>query len=684
MPILTINSFGGGLSLLDPRSLKDDEFEKLLNMHYTKDQRLQTRRGYKPYFDYVPDTVTLINTCDSTSGFAVSEDADTLAAGTAIRGSNSISFNINVGTSANNQALLTHTTLAVNIASTKGYLGFWLKPPTGFNTNLTAVKIRLGSDTGNYYEWTLGTLTENTNNFIRLNYEDATTTGSLTDTAITFFRLEVAYSASYTNQVGILVDDIRSYSATYTKPVTSYFFHQDDNTLERYAICFAGTNAFHWNEASSSWDLIDSGLSEFETATGMTTWRTRWSGDIYANHFYLCNGVNDYRRWNGTAITTYPSQPKYKYLRVLSNADIMFGAVGKTLYWMNALAADASTVDANDVDVGADETGIINGINELGNTILVGKSRKIYAVDIGTSSAPPIDTQGGLYSHRTIANVGNAIVYFADDGIRSLMQREGATGAAAITGQPLTNHLRKLIDQIAAAQYNANCAGFIGQLNNYYFSFDVSNDNIPDTTLVMSSLVPNAWSQYNYPALYQYGYYIDADGNYHFLFTSANAGVIYEMETGFSDDEAVIEYELITKAWDMKKPSIWKDAKFMDIFGLKSEGEPIKAEIIIDGTVVYTAEIDDNYIDITGGAVTIASDPIATASIGGGGSGGGGTDDMEVYPYFIRLGGDIFGSGQTIQLRMYSDTGPIVWTLDRVMLGYEDNVIDIFPYANLG
>lgn len=684
MPILTINRFDGGLSLLDKQSLNDNEFEKLFNMHYNKDKRLQTRRGYKKYFTYIPDAVTLINACDSTSGFAVSDDADTLATGTAIRGSFSVSFNINVAASANNDALLTHTTLSADIRSTKGYLGFWLKPPTGFNTNLTAVKVRLGSDASNYYEWTLGTLVEASNNFIRLDYSNASTTGSPADATIAYFRLEITYSAAYTNKTGVLIDDIRSYSATYTKPVTSYFFHQNDTTFERYAICFAGTNSFHWDETSSSWDLIDSGLSEFETATGQTTWRTRWAGEIYANHFYLSNGVDNYRRWDTTTITQYAGQPKYKYLRVLSNADIVFGAVGKTLYWMAAGAADASTVNANDLDVGSDEAGTINGLFELGSTILTGKSRKIYSIDIGNQNAPPIDTQGGLFSHRAIANVENAIVYFSDDGIRTLMQRDGATGAAAIAGQPLTDHLRTLINQITAAQYNANCAGFVRTLNNYYFSFDTSDDNIPETTLVLSSLVPNAWSQYNYPALYQYGYYIDSNGNYHYLFTSANSGIIYEMETGFTDDTNVIEYELITKAWDMKKPSIWKDVKSMDIFGLKSEGEPIHVEILIDNSVVYSAEIDDNYIDITGGAVTIASDPMATSSLGGGGSGNGGTDDMDVYPYFIRLGGEIFGSGQTVQLRMYSDTGPIVWTLDRVMLGYEENTIDIFPYANIG
>ena len=63
---------------------------------------------------------------------------------------------------------------------------------------------------------------------------------------------------------------------------------------------------------------------------------------------------------------------------------------------------------------------------------------------------------------------------------------------------------------------------YVPPLGNYYFSFDTGNDRTPDTTLVYSSLT-GSWTKYDFPACYDYGTYIDSDGNYKYLLASANS-----------------------------------------------------------------------------------------------------------------------------------------------------------------
>lgn len=686
MAQLSVENFRGGLSRIEPRLLKDNQFEVLKNFFYNKEKRVQTRRGIDQYFDNIPDNAVLINTCDATAGFAVSDDATALAVGAAIRGTGSVSFAIAAAFSPANAATLTHTTLLSNITNAKGYLGFFYKPPTGFNTNLTAVKVRLGSSAADYYEWTLGTLIEASNNYIKLPYSAATITGVPVDATITYFRLQVTYTAAYTDKLGILLDDIRSYSSTSTKPVTSYFFFQRDDNQERAAICVAGTNMFNWNEAGNAWDQIDSGLTEFEIATGMTSNRTRWDFAVYKNVIYMDNGVDDYRKWNGTVMQTFPAQPKVRYLRYMGDRIFGFGEDlnPSTLYYTTALPADANTINANLVVVGGDELGKGNGLFDLGSFILAGKSKKIYAVDItGSGSVRGIDSQNGWYSQRCVANVENAILYFNDTGIDNLAQKQAATGTDALASEPYTSDLQFFINQITPKQYNANCGSYVKALDNYYFSFDTGDDNVPDTTLTLSALVPKAWSEYTYPAGYQYGYYVDNSGVYHYLLASASSGIIYEIEKGFDDNGGIIEYELVTKAWDFGDPSIWKDFKCVDFNGLKSEGNPIEVEILVDDEVVMVGTIDDSFLNVSGGPAAIATSSIATESIGGGSLAVGGAD-IELFPYKFRLGGDIFGAGETIQVRMYSDTRPIVWTLDKIKLRYDTNTVDIYPSANIG
>lgn len=681
---VTVKDLTGGLSLREPELLDNNQFEELKNFYYNQDKRLQTRRGITTYFDPLPDTVETIEECNATANFAVSGDADTLATGTAIRGTNSVSHAITVsGTSAS----LTGTISAVDISSKKGYLGFWYKVPTDFTgTGFTSVTIQLGTDSSNYYKWTVTTLTENQNTYLKLNFSDATTTGTVNDASITHFLWKTTYVAGYANQSGILVDAIRCYSPTSTTPVTSYHFNQDDQTGDRVTIAVAGANMYHWNV--TGWDLIDSGLTEYETATGKTTQRTRWgfftfrttAGNVLSG---MCNGIDDYRVWNGVVMANQAAEPKYRYFRVNTGVIVAAGVDDAPfdVYYTDPNPANINTLSTNQEQVGNEFDGRINAIYNLGKFLLVGKSEKIYYVvpDSSGVTVEAIDPDNGMFSDRVTQNVGNAILYQTKNGIDNLKQKGAATGAAAIEGEAYSANLQNLISKITANQWNANCGHTIEELNNMYFTFDTGDDNIPETTLVYSSLIGKSWSQYTYPAAYQYGVYIDDNNAYNHLLCSANAGIIYKIETGFDDNGVPIDYEFKTKRWDFDRPSAWKDWHAIDLYGLKNEGSEFTIEILVSGDVVYSAVIDDTYLDLTSVASTIASDPIADEAIGGGGLT---DDDIDLYRYRIRLGGSLFAGGNDMQIRGYTSDTPTVFTFDRAQITYEDNTIDVFSFSN--
>lgn len=688
---ISIDNLTGGLNLRDPALLKDNQFSILKNFNYDKDKRLKTRLGIETYFPVLPDTVVLLDALNATTGWTGTEDAVSVTTGTAIRGTFALQFGITVATDAANSATLTKTTISANIAAAKGYIGFWLFVPTGFNTNLTAVKLRLGSDSTNYYEWTLGTLLMNTSQFIKLNFSDAVTTGTPVDTTITYARLQVTYSASYVNQAAIRIDDLQAYSSTYTKPVTSYFFNRNEADNTNITIAVAGTNMFLYNDTAASWERIDSGLTEFETKTGQTTQRTRWdffaikvSGGIEVG---MCNGVDNYRVWTGVTMTQYAGQPKCRYFlyvqdKICSGGEDLFPF---RFYFTNAAPSNAQTINTNDVDVGNEFDGKINGLFELASTILVGKTEKVYYISfadtLANSTCLPIDAESGLFSHRVTRGVGNAVLYQTKNGIDNLSQKQYSTGGAAIVSQNYTDDLQKLTGKITANQYNANCGGYTKELNNYYFSFDTGDDNIPETTLVYSSLIGKAWSEYTYPAVYQYGYYIDSNNAYNYLLCSANAGVIYKIEKGFSDDGVPIDYEFQTKEYDFGDLSVWKDFEYIDLFGIKNEGSDFEIEIIVGEDVVYTATINDDYLTSNVAVATIGSDPIGSEAIGGGAQSGE-PDSVEVFPYQIRLGAELFASGHSVKIRGYGNDIPTVFTLDQIQIKYGNNTDDLFPVAN--
>jgi len=457
------------------------------------------------------------------------------------------------------------------------------------------------------------------------------------------------------------------------KPITSYFFYQRDDTLATTALCVSGTNMYKYDEWTGNWSSIKSGLTEYEVAPA--SHRTRWDFAVYKNIIYMCNGVDDYASYDGATYTTYWAQPNIRYITYIG--DRMFWAgddtTPSTLYYTGAAPANANTINTNVVIVGGDELGRINGLNELGNIILALKSGKIYSIDVTNQRAEPIDAQTGWYSDRTIANVANSLVYLTDRWVDTLRPRQWVAGASALESQPLDANVRELTSKIIESQLNANCAWYIKKLNNYYISITTNGSNIPDSTLVYNSLV-NAWTQYSYPWLYDFGVYIDTDWVYHYLFASSTTDQIYEMESGFDDDWTAIPVEIKSKDFDFGEPWQFKTYSYVDITGQKSRFSVIDLTIEVDWEVVGGGQISDDNITSTTVVETLGTRPLGIDTLTGTAS-----EEIELFPFIVRV--PLYATGNTINFGMSSESG--VWILQKVRMWVNAEPIDVFGYENI-
>lgn len=545
----------------------------------------------------------------------------------------------------------------------------------------------------------------------------------------------------------------------WSDPISSYFFWKNDTDGTTMALCTAGTDMYKYDEWTSTWNSIKSGLTEFE-ADGTT--RTRWSFAVYLNVVYMTNGVDAYASydwttytertvssvwtctftnwtnlvnlathwmadgtsvkftttwtlpaeltvgryyyvinsntndfqisltpggsavtftddWTATTTASELTQPRVRYLRYMWDA--IYGAWEdlnpSTIYATTAGAANANTLNANDIKVWGDELWRINWMLDLWATLLVFKNKKIYSVawDLATSEA--IDSANGWFCHRAIKNVENAIMYYNDAWVDRVKPRSWVVGATAMASEPLANDLRTLLDNIHPTQRNNNTGYYNTESNNYYFTFDTGNDSIPDTTLVYSSLVWG-WSQYNLPAIYDYWLYIDSDWNEKTLAASANGGQMYEVETGYQDFGLAIPTELRTKRWDFWDTGQWKTFDAVDIVGLKNEGSEITVDIIVDWDIVASSVIDDDFIDATGGSILIGKTWIGLKAIGWGAES---SEEIALFQYLIRI--PMYSSWPNLQVRMSCESNPNVWTLDKIKISREKEVMDIFPTANI-
>jgi len=384
---------------------------------------------------------------------------------------------------------------------------------------------------------------------------------------------------------------------------------------------------------------------------------------------------------NGTGTQTFSKlwQPRIRYIQYLWDRLYWAGDDWNpiTLYYTNAAPASGNDISQNAVVIGGDENGIINGINEYNQLVLAMKSHKVYTVNVTSPSIQPIDAQTGWYADRTIQSVWNQLVYFNERGIDTLNKRYGVDWTWAIDSKPLSEYIRELIKLITPAQYNASTSNYIKSLNNYYFSFDTNDNNIPETTTVLNSSV-GAWTQYNYPSIYDYWYYIDSDNVLSFVFASAVTGQMYQMEYGYDDDWSPIDWVAQTKNFDFNDPAAEKLFDFVDITGYKQVWPDVVVNVYVDWAIAAQSFITDSMLKLTVPSRVIGTNPIGiepiwvseTDTLG----------DLPLYLYTIKV--PFFARGSTISVNLAGSA--VQHILEKMRISVDSEPYEVFEFNSIG
>lgn len=621
---LEITNLIGGMNTADPTVIEDNQFADLLNMFYDLDGILTTRRGSETFGEAIPDAVMLLNAADATTNWVASDDANTIATGTAIRGTFALSFAI---TASGTTATVTNASLgSINIGAANDYLRFWLFVPTGFNTDLTNVKIRLGSDSTNYYEWTLGTLTENTSNFISLAIADATTTGTPNEASINYFRWQASYPAAYANQAGIRLDSIYTYGNTSASAIHSLQTHKK-STGTRYLIAGAAGSIFEYRETQEIWEVIKTGLTSGK----------RFSSAMFKDVMYITNGTDNYMSYNGVLVSEHAGVEKGKYITVANDVGVLSGvaADASTVFYTNANPTDFTSFP-NFEPVNEDDGQIITGARMVGPLLIAFKERSNYIINLFSTpvTISTTDYDGGCKSDRSIVRVENDTYFLSENGITSLAQREGTSGA--VRGSSMSDNIRNNLRNLS--NRNLSCATYWPKTSNYYFAIDDENSGQNRTVYVRSIKAQGAWTRWKGVNANEFCIWTDSSDVEHLLIANPYGGQVVELETGFTDQGNPIEWRITTKTYDFNQPGRLVVYERADFGGFHSEQSTAEATVAVVNvsevtktkTISYSATKDGtgNSVLSTLGNRTLGSTPL----------GGSGIDelagDLTLYPFY--------------------------------------------------
>lgn len=383
-----------------------------------------------------------------------------------------------------------------------------------------------------------------------------------------------------------------------------------DNTTEK--------RNYVWHSLSN-WDEVyftTSGTSP----TGLTPYQIYYVINQAANDFQVSttpNGSAVAFTTNGSwTLTLYKlTEPRIRYL--LINSWVCWSAGEDknplTAYYSNALTwlSDLTNINSNLAIIWPWEPWVINGLSEYAQGVLILKSSRVHYASLATGSfaSSAIDSSTWWYSDRAIATVANSLVYYSERGVDSVAKRAWVDGAGALESQPLSYKIKELLDQIEPNNYNSGIGRYIEASQLYIFWFDSNGDDVPDTFVTYSS---RTWgrTQRELPEAYDFGEYIDSDGNPQYLFASANGGQMYQYDYWFDDNGVAIQAEVRTKNYDL-----WEWIfEYVELEWYKEEWWDINVTVYVDEENSAAWVISDSNLNLSN-TISIGVTPIGIATL---------------------------------------------------------------------
>lgn len=355
-----------------------------------------------------------------------------------------------------------------------------------------------------------------------------------------------------------------------------------------YFLAFCGTDIYQADLANKTFSSIYTGV----------TADLLWDFGFYNDKLYMSNGTDDLLSYDGTTVSALSSLPKGKYLVVLKDRLWVAGVSSAPYRLYYSDVGDPETFGANNyIDFPESpyaNEGIITGLGILGSDLVVFKENATYMVierPAGSFSVIQVDAFKGCVAHHSICNIPNGLLFLSDDGVYLL-----TSSSLKFIGEPIKDYT----DDRATAQIYKAVSCFYD--NCYYLSYPTSGSSNNNQTVVLNTL--GGWSVFpNYGFHY---FSVWEDGT---IYGAGDAGYVYQLDTGDSDDGNDIDFVMATKSYGDDEYKTFR-LLGLDVDGL---GVTLNAKVSVDGgiysnsrSIVTTSTVGSTFGSATFGTSTFA------------------------------------------------------------------------------
>jgi hypothetical protein len=155
-----------------------------------------------------------------------------------------------------------------------------------------------------------------------------------------------------------------------------------------------------------------------EIASGLSMTKA-FSYETFNQAVYMGNGVDDFRKWDGGTMTTFPSAPKAAFLRLWKDTMFMAGTTNPVdrVYESDPGNAENWPV-AGWIDIGRGDGDVITALGTDGTNLIVFKRNRHWTIyDPVTLANRIVDFEKGCESHYSVVEFESEIFFLSRRGV---------------------------------------------------------------------------------------------------------------------------------------------------------------------------------------------------------------------------------------------------------------------------
>lgn len=356
--------------------------------------------------------------------------------------------------------------------------------------------------------------------------------------------------------------------------------------------------------------------------TNLYTANAEFGWNTYNDALFGCNAVEDYLRFDGTSINTYPGNPKGNVLEVFEDRMFVTGVTAEPLSYYYSNVGDPTTFAAASVvkPLGTDYA--VTAKNYYG-VLMMFKTNSIWKLtfeydQVLNDFIPKIANQSleyGACSRKAVTPVENSLWFFTGREVREIGLQPNQIGVFGVDKSVISDPIKSTLQLIPVANMG-KCATFY---NNRRFYLCVPlTASVADTTFVCHTLHSNAWTKYTERDKAKINDFMVIDG---VVYTTVNAGNfgVKKWNTALDDISTPISSSVLFKVLEDQDFNHFRLFRYLDL-----KFKDLQAVV----TVTVRAEAND--------AVSSKTKPFYVGNV---------TEDQNSTMGEVPLGNDLLGDG---------------------------------------